>query len=329
MTCAGILDHVPHSPRNSAKKEIERDSRRRVSKLSVIMALIAFNHVEVSNLAETKIPDESLRNCSSCILDYDDCQDLDRDGKSVTVFESEQHPDVMQKELSVIRALRQLQLQASHVKSQVNGHRSFRPMTTQKRGTSTLRMDRKRPVPIFAAENEVARVLWQRFVDVLHMRKHCFPGYTASTHFQTLLLQETRIAFKDSTTADRASDIAESSDEGSETIKLLQREASGSFKIMGLTPSAELVAISMGMIGPILIKSAQRVGSKLKCNTTDKGLTSAFCVQCTLSKVSCSYSSCCCSQCSGNSCHKRGTDCSGVNRNHRSRSFGYLVPLQG
>ena len=63
-------------------------------------------------------------------------------------------------------------------------------------------------------------------------------------------LQEVRIAVRDSTTGKEASQIGRDAyQEGTEGVKLLQREADGGFKIMGLTPSAELVAISMGELG--------------------------------------------------------------------------------
>ncbi len=120
----------------------------------------------------------------------------------------------------------------------------FRLMKAQQRGASTFRMDKRRPVPVSATESEVS-ALWKLHENSSRRQKTL--AETVQIVDRYLWTQETRIAFKDSTTADKAPRPSASSDEeGSEKVKLLHREASGSFKIMGLTPSAELVAISMG-----------------------------------------------------------------------------------
>lgn len=63
-----------------------------------------------------------------------------------------------------------------------------------------------------------------------------------------VVAQETRIPVKNGASAEfaAANDPIMPGKDHVEKVKFLQREPSGSFKIMGLTPSAELVAISMG-----------------------------------------------------------------------------------
>ena len=58
--------------------------------------------------------------------------------------------------------------------------------------------------------------------------------------------QDTKLAIKNTPARSESHHLEEMPGEMPEKVKFLERQGSGSFKIMGLSPSAELVAISMG-----------------------------------------------------------------------------------